>query len=158
MDLSEYASARIARHRRCETAHLEDALLALLVVPINAGEVVEIPLEVAVLALAARERKFGPAVDIVKARNLLVAVVLSYLSDGERLGLVCSGFVIENRVNVDYNAVLLELGDAILEFLDGAPFGCFATFLVEFPQVVKIVDIVSFKVGLNQHAQQVTEW
>jgi hypothetical protein len=50
--------------------------------------------------------------------------------------------------------VLLELSDTVLELLDCAPLSSLATFLVEFAEIVKVVDLQKKTVSAQSHRRQ----
>jgi hypothetical protein len=68
-------------------------------------------------------------------RDLLVAVVGVDFNDVAFFLLVGGGFVVEDGVPV---------GE---EFVFGAPFCCYTALLIEFTEVVEIVDVVAVALG-----------
>lgn len=56
---------------------------------------------------------------------------------------VGGGFVVEDCVPVEADACVFCGGGESEEFVFGAPFCCYAAFLVEFAEVVEIVDVVA---------------
>jgi hypothetical protein len=63
------------------------------------------------------------------------------------LFLIGGGFVVEDCIPVEANAVFFCQGGEGEEFFLGAPFGCYTTLLIEFAEVVEIVDVVAVALG-----------
>lgn len=104
-------------------------------------------LELAILPLPPREVEPGPSLDLVAVRDGLVPVVRVHLGRVEGLAEVCAGLVIQDRVDVREDAVLLELGDAVEVVLLGAPLGPDAALDVELSEVPQVVDVVAGNEG-----------
>jgi hypothetical protein len=78
---------------------------------------------------------------------LLVAVVGVDFDDVAFFLLVGGGVVVEDGVPVETDAVFFCEGGEGEEFVFGAPFCCYAALLVEFAEVVEIVDVVAVALG-----------
>ena len=111
---------------------------------VRSGEVVPVPFEVGIFVSAAGKVEAGPAFNLVGVRNFLVAVLLVHFLGHEFFRIVCSRFVVHDGIQINAYMVFMKSLDGLLEFLPGAVFGADGVFLVEFPQVKKIIGAVSY--------------
>ncbi|KAI3492111.1 hypothetical protein L1887_43400 [Cichorium endivia] len=136
------------------------ALVSAFLVPVDAREVLEAPLEVRVLAIATGEGELGPALNIVSVGAELGAVVLVDHSCLEGLQLVGAHAVVKHGINVDRDAVLAELLHGGLELLARAVLGAVRRLqacilvagmrkLAEIPGVVNVVAGAGAGTGLG---------
>jgi hypothetical protein len=63
------------------------------------------------------------------------------------LFLIGGGFVVEDCIPVEADIVFFCEGGEGEEFVFSAPFCCYTTLLVEFAEVVEIVDVVAVALG-----------
>lgn len=78
---------------------------------------------------------------------MLLAVIGVDFDDVAFFLLVGGGFVVEDCVPVEADAGFFGGGGEGEEFVFGAPFCCYAALLVEFAEVVEIVDVVAVALG-----------
>jgi hypothetical protein len=122
---------------------LIDGLLLIRLVVVCAAKVLPVVLLRRVLVAAAGEVEAEPALDFVHVGNLFVAVVVVDLDDAALLGAVRARLVVQHRVPVQPDAVVLcDLGE-LHQVLLGAPFGGLLALLVKLAQVVQVVDVIA---------------
>jgi hypothetical protein len=105
----------------------------------------------------------GPSFDIIGFSEILGAIIIRNLCGFESLGFVSAQAVIENSVAVrdiqinkedDCHAVeegshvandskLLSALDQVYELLLSAPAGSYSPFLVKFPKIIEVINVVT---------------
>ena len=135
------------------TLNLEDSIASTFSIIIRTTEMIPMVLLLAVLVASAFKVETQPCGDLMTVRDLLVAVVGVDFDDVAFLLLVGGGFVVEHRVPVETDArVLCGFGEGH-QFIFRAPLGGLAALLVEFAEVVEIVDVVA--VALEEVSESV---
>jgi hypothetical protein len=144
---------------------LVDGGLVVVGVIISAREVIPVVFLLGVFVPAAREVEAEPGVNFVGVGDGLVAVFLVDLLGFASLFVVGCCFVVEDwwvslydreslrtrelitSVPIDAEPDLVCLAHQGEKFFLGSPFCTLAPFLIEFPQVVQVVDVVTVAGG-----------
>ena len=100
-------------------------------------------LHLGILFTASGEVEPEPAFYLVRVRRVFCAVVLIHLDHAAFLRPVGACFVVEHRVPVELHAFFLRHLAELEQVLFATPFRGPGTFLVEFPEVVEVVDVVA---------------
>lgn len=124
-------------------------------VVVNTGEVVEVPLHTRVLVTTARESEpetsaqtipkrmssLGPGFNVVLVANKLVALVTVHHGSKELLLFVRTSLVVQDRVNVRDDSLLLGRSDSRKELLLVAPVGALGSLLVKLAEIPEVVAV-----------------
>ena len=102
-----------------------------------------VPGECAVFAFPAGEGEFRPDTDHVGVFDLLCAVLGRIRYGDNILTFIGAHSVVEDDIREDPDPVVVEGPDCLEIFLFGAVFGADSVLLVEFAQVIHVVDAVA---------------
>jgi len=112
-------------------------------VVIDGVEVLPAPLERRVLALAAGEGETGVHLDFSRLTARMHSVVLEERNGPRRFRSVAANAVVEHGVGVDLEAGGAQRGDGPEILLAGSILGANGTFLLEFAEVIQVIDAVT---------------
>ena len=120
-----------------------DAASLCGLVPVHRVEVVPVPLEVGVLAVASRECEAGPGLDLAGRCDGVLAVPRVHLLGCDLFSRICAEPVVQHDVAERLDTCIMEGIDGSLVFFLRAVLRADRSLLVELAQIVGVVDAVA---------------